>query len=265
VRRGLAVVAVAGGALSLVGAAAPGADVAGALGDIGAVEPAEAAGLLRVGTAGSAAAPEPGEVVPVTPGLVPVAAEPAVLDAAALVKAVGLAEQEAVRLADERRDAERRAEEERRAAEDRARSRDAPATSQPSPPDPSPPGPADCGLDTSGLGAVKAWVREAAVFLGCRFGEPAMIGVASRGTASDHPDGKALDLMARGATGDAIAACALQNKAALGITYVIWNQRINHGNGWEPMEDRGSDTANHIDHVHISFASSAGTGATRQC
>jgi hypothetical protein len=40
----------------------------------------------------------------------------------------------------------------------------------------------------------------------------------------------------------------------LNIKYIIWKQRIWHpgGGGWEPIEDRGSVTANHYDHVHIS-------------
>ncbi|WP_372509255.1 hypothetical protein [Actinomadura madurae] len=43
-------------------------------------------------------------------------------------------------------------------------------------------------------------------------------------------------------------------RAPLGISYVIWKQRIWNvrGGGWRPMEDRGSITQNHYDHVHIS-------------
>lgn len=55
------------------------------------------------------------------------------------------------------------------------------------------------------------------------------------------------------ALGDEVAAYALANQPAHAITYVIWRQRINSGDGWEPMEDRGSITQNHYDHVHISF------------
>ncbi|TCK20644.1 hypothetical protein [Pseudonocardia endophytica] len=118
-----------------------------------------------------------------------------------------------------------------------------------------------CDLDTSGLGGVKSWVADAAQFLGCAFGQPDMLGVGSRGNASDHPGGKALDLMTTDeARGDAIAECALANADELGVTYVIWNQRMNTGGGWESMEDRGGDTANHKDHVHISFGGSGGSG-----
>jgi hypothetical protein len=53
--------------------------------------------------------------------------------------------------------------------------------------------------------------------------------------------------------GDAVADYALANMAKYRIWYVILKQRINYGNGWEPMEDRGSITQNHFDHVHVSF------------
>jgi hypothetical protein len=53
--------------------------------------------------------------------------------------------------------------------------------------------------------------------------------------------------------GDAVAAFALARQLPSGITYVIWRQRIDLGAGWKPMEDRGSITQNHYDHVHISF------------
>lgn len=70
----------------------------------------------------------------------------------------------------------------------------------------------------------------------------------------DHGAGLALDVMTpNSAIGDTIADFVLANKARFGVTYVIWKQRYNDGNGWSTMEDRGSSTANHYDHVHISF------------
>jgi hypothetical protein len=39
----------------------------------------------------------------------------------------------------------------------------------------------------------------------------------------------------------------------LGIKYVVWNQRISSGDKWRKMKDQGSLTANHKDHVHITF------------
>jgi hypothetical protein len=117
-----------------------------------------------------------------------------------------------------------------------------------------------CNADLDGLGRVRPWARDAARFLSCRYGEPDLIGVAGRGRQSDHPSGLAVDFMMTGARGDRLAACALANRAALGVSYVIWKQRINYGDGWEGMEDRGGATENHFDHVHVSFQRRAGAG-----
>jgi hypothetical protein len=57
--------------------------------------------------------------------------------------------------------------------------------------------------------------------------------------------------------GDEVAAYALAHQLDGGITYVIWRQRYNDGSGWDAMEDRGSITQNHYDHVHISFEPTA--------
>lgn len=77
-----------------------------------------------------------------------------------------------------------------------------------------------------------------------------------------HPAGKALDVMVNQdrAKGDTVAAYAIQNAQRLGAKYVIWQQRINHldGKGWHAMKDRGDPTANHMDHVHISFKDAPG-------
>lgn len=55
------------------------------------------------------------------------------------------------------------------------------------------------------------------------------------------------------ALGDALAQWALDHQAEFGVMYVIWRQRYNDGDGWSMMEDRGSITQNHYDHVHVSF------------
>lgn len=171
----------------------------------------------------------------------PVDTEPEIADAAGLVKAAQLAEQQVARAAEQARvEAER-------AAAEAAR------------------GPVNCDLSTSGLGSVKSNVRTAAEQLGCTFGEPTMYGVAGRAGTSDHPGGLAVDFMVDRATGDRLATCALENMGALGVKYVIWRQRINHGSGWKAMEDRGGATANHFDHVHVSFDRGAGGGTLRGC
>jgi hypothetical protein len=244
------------------------------------------------GGAGGAAVLVPPVLVPpvlVPPVLVPPvldapAPDPAVLDPAALSRAVGRAQGEARRLAEEARDrtAEQRASaaaradadtraaaqaQERRAAaeaEERRTAERARRAGRAGQPDPTPaPAPAterDCGLATGGLGAVRPHVRAAAELLGCAFGKPQVLGIAGRGGPSDHPKGLALDFMVDRAAGDALAAYAIRNRDALGISYVIWRQRIDTGSGFRAMADRGGPTANHFDHVHVSFRPTAGTG-----
>jgi hypothetical protein len=110
-----------------------------------------------------------------------------------------------------------------------------------------------CAAATSGFGPVKSWVATAGEELRCRFGVATVYGVAGRAGTSDHPLGLALDFMVDRAMGDRLADFALRNRRRLGVNYVIYRQRINFGNGWQAMQDRGSPTANHMDHVHISF------------
>lgn len=89
-------------------------------------------------------------------------------------------------------------------------------------------------------------------------------GLADRSNASDHPLGLALDLMigTDAALGDEIADYVLAHWNEFGIKYVIWQQRINTGAGWTLMENRGSPTANHMDHVHVSFLSGVSVNVT---
>lgn len=110
-----------------------------------------------------------------------------------------------------------------------------------------------CPASTSGFGRVKSWVATSGKELRCRFDVDTVLGLAARAGTSDHPSGLALDFMVNRATGDKLAAYALKNMDRLGIKYVIYRQRINYGSGWRAMEDRGGATANHEDHVHISF------------
>ena len=83
------------------------------------------------------------------------------------------------------------------------------------------------------------------------------------GVFTDHSTGRALDLMIpnyRSASGKAlgykVAAWAKANARSLGINYVIWNQHIwnitRDSEGWRYMADRGGDSANHKNHVHIT-------------
>jgi hypothetical protein len=78
------------------------------------------------------------------------------------------------------------------------------------------------------------------------------------GDDGDHGTGQALDIMvgSDSGLGQAIADYVRANAGSLGVSEVIWAQQIwsveRSGEGWRPMEDRGSTTANHYDHVHVS-------------
>ncbi|GAB3566815.1 hypothetical protein GCM10027445_14260 [Amycolatopsis endophytica] len=87
-------------------------------------------------------------------------------------------------------------------------------------------------------------------------------GKAGRSGTSDHPSGLALDFMVDTATGNQIAEYILANQSDFNVKYVIWRQRYNDGSGWSTMEDRGGATANHYDHVHVSFESSGSVSVT---
>jgi LysM repeat protein len=82
----------------------------------------------------------------------------------------------------------------------------------------------------------------------------------TRASATDpngHPSGLALDymVMSDAALGDAIAEYHIAHWDELGVEYVIWQQRIltSPDGAWKAMADRGSATANHMDHVHVNY------------
>ncbi|MEO5662586.1 MAG: hypothetical protein ABIR39_04810 [Nocardioides sp.] len=72
----------------------------------------------------------------------------------------------------------------------------------------------------------------------------------------EHGEGRAIDIMISGETGWAVADFLRANYSALGIEYIIFSQNIwsveRGGEGWRSMSDRGSTTANHYDHVHVT-------------
>lgn len=110
------------------------------------------------------------------------------------------------------------------------------------------------------LGAVKPNVRQAANDAGNMFGIATILGVGARDGVSDHPKGLALDFMVPGNLdkGNQVAQYFETNAAKYGVHYIIWKQHIINiterpNEGWRAMGDRGSITANHFDHVHVSF------------
>lgn len=79
-----------------------------------------------------------------------------------------------------------------------------------------------------------------------------------------HPSGRALDFMLPGRCdplGDRIAAWAKDHAPELGVDHIIWCQKIwspaRAAEGWRLMSDRGSDTQNHRDHVHVAVLGNA--------
>ena len=111
-----------------------------------------------------------------------------------------------------------------------------------------------------------------------RFGPFVDIGCFRAEACGEHPLGRACDFMlssggvmpsrGQGAAGLQIAAWAQANASRLGIMYIIYRQRIwdirMASAGWVPMADRGSITANHFDHVHISFLAACSTEVLRK-
>ncbi len=80
----------------------------------------------------------------------------------------------------------------------------------------------------------------------------------------DHPSGRAIDIMMPNggggsdvALGNEIAAYFMKNAKEYGVHYIIWRQRMWKSSSkpgeWRGLTNRGSATANHFDHIHISF------------
>jgi len=111
------------------------------------------------------------------------------------------------------------------------------------------------GYSRTGFGGVRPHVAQTGHYIRQKFGVRDIGGVGSRPGPSDHPAGLALDFMTytNSAKGAAVARYMVENAAHMAVKYVIWQRRINSGSGWRGMPDRGSPTANHMDHPHVSF------------
>ncbi|HET8983961.1 MAG TPA: ligand-binding protein SH3, partial [Pedococcus sp.] len=108
----------------------------------------------------------------------------------------------------------------------------------------------------SGLAVENGLTRNAIAVLNAvreEFPELTQFGGVRPGDPGDHGTGHALDIMTSTSEGDAVARYLQSRAGELGIRYLIWKQRRwAPGGTWVPMEDRGSITANHYDHVHVS-------------
>lgn len=123
----------------------------------------------------------------------------------------------------------------------------------------------------SGLAAEKGLTPDATRVLRCAYQQwpKQTYGGVREDTQPYHPSGRAVDIMVPGVCaplGQEIADWARANAALLGVVDVIWCQKIwsvaRSSEGWRAMGDRGSNTANHGDHVHITVdGNSAGINA----
>ncbi|MCZ4587694.1 peptidoglycan DD-metalloendopeptidase family protein [Rhodococcus opacus] len=97
------------------------------------------------------------------------------------------------------------------------------------------------------------------------------IGGLRPGDTGDHGSGRAVDIMIPDykspdgiKLGDDIVEYFQLNVDFFHIDYLIWQQRLWQNGSWSAMEDRGDDTENHLDHVHVSLAGGgAPNGDTR--
>jgi hypothetical protein len=112
----------------------------------------------------------------------------------------------------------------------------------------------------TGIGGLTAAARR--VFVSVMNNFPAITSVIGVRPDSipDHPSGRAIDFMIPGwssgsgqSLGEAIVSHVQANAGRWNVDYIIYRQRIWFpGSGWRSMSDRGSPTANHMDHVHVS-------------
>lgn len=128
----------------------------------------------------------------------------------------------------------------------------------------------EVGLTSDALRVVRCVQRE--------FGDHVYLGVGERpdNSTSDHPTGRAVDVMidrwdtARGnAAGWRIARWVVDNRAGMGVSYVIWDAKIwstdRASEGWRPYShpSGASDpTSDHLDHLHISVYGNAASDET---
>lgn len=131
----------------------------------------------------------------------------------------------------------------------------------------------DCDAPGPGIGKVTPKMCEAHKAVLKKFPEYMDIGLGcyrdNGGVpgGGEHPKGRACDYMTnmngskstgeKKALGDATAEWIKKNADELNVKYVIWEQHIwnpdRASEGWRKQEDRGGNTNNHYDHVHLSI------------
>jgi hypothetical protein len=121
------------------------------------------------------------------------------------------------------------------------------------------------------LGPVQPRTALVADIIGRRFGIRTMYGwrppSSEKYDPNGHPAGMAVDFMIDDlphgtAVGHKLAAYLQRNQTWISIAYVIYRQHIwiagQPFDDWRKMEDRGSPTQNHMNHVHLSLVAVGG-------
>lgn len=106
------------------------------------------------------------------------------------------------------------------------------------------------------LKGVSSTTSGAADYFGSKYGIKTVYGLGPGSVpGSDHPHGRAIDLMINNIknghnTGTAMANDIIKHYKEWNVKYVIWNRYIWHpGRGWHKY----SGPSPHTDHVHVSF------------
>ncbi len=111
-----------------------------------------------------------------------------------------------------------------------------------------------CSNGTSVNPAVSASIKKVHQAVCARFPQISTYGTLR--SDGEHGQGRAVDIMISGAAGWEVAEFIRANYAELGVSYLIYSQKIwsveRSGEGWRGMSNRGSVTANHYDHVHVT-------------
>ena len=119
------------------------------------------------------------------------------------------------------------------------------------------------------FGQVAANTAAAAQFVRETFGLGNIGMLGQRSNKSDHPFGKALDVMVGNwadpagiGQGNQVASWFVGNPDVFGTKYVIWRDHINTGSGWRPYVHPSGNTEDptlrHMDHVHVSLFDDGG-------
>ena len=115
---------------------------------------------------------------------------------------------------------------------------------------------AACSVSTGIESSLRANARAVYRSVCANFPQVTTFGGIRPGDDGDHGTGRAVDIMISGETGWDIARYLQANAGSLGLTYLIYQQKIwmagDPASAWSGMEDRGGATANHFDHVHVS-------------